>query len=69
MGTKPSDVAVMAADKALNESIFQNLRSGRSCLARCVKTILNHLSLRSCTVNLFPTTAHNYDVGNACLGF
>ncbi len=70
VGTKPSDVAMMAAQKALDESGVSKAQVGALVSCSVCKDYIEPSVAAIVHGKLgLPTTAHNYDVGNACLGF
>ena len=70
MGTKPSDVAVMAAERALSQSRISKSQVGALVSCSVCKDYIEPSVAAIVHGKLgLPTTAHNYDVGNACLGF
>lgn len=70
VGTKPSDVATMAAKKALLQSGISKDSVGALVSCSVCKDYIEPsvAAIVHGKLNL-PTTAHNYDIGNACLGF
>lgn len=70
VGTKPSDVATMAAKKALLQSGVSKDSVGALVSCSVCKDYIEPsvAAIVHGKLNL-PTTAHNYDIGNACLGF
>lgn len=70
VGTKPSDVATMAAKKALLQSGIAKDQVGALVSCSVCKDYIEPSVAAIVHGKLgLPTTAHNYDVGNACLGF
>ena len=70
VGTKPSDVATMAAKKALLQSGISKEQVGAIVSCSVCKDYIEPSVAAIVHGKLgLPTTAHNYDVGNACLGF
>ena len=70
VGYKPSDVAVLAAKKALNRSSVAKSQVGALVSCSVCKDYIEPSVAAGVHGKLgLPTTAHNYDVGNTCLGF
>jgi 3-oxoacyl-[acyl-carrier-protein] synthase-3 len=69
-GWKPSDVATLAAEKALANTPLkrEEIQALISCSV-CKDYIEPSVAAIVHGKLGLPTTAHNYDVGNACLGF
>ncbi len=69
-GYKPSDVAVMAAKKALSQSSISKSQVGALVSCSVSKDYIEPSVAAIVHGKLdLPSSAHNYDIGNACLGF
>lgn len=69
-GWKPSDVAALAAEKALSMTSLKREELGALVSCSVCKDYIEPSvgAIVHGKIGL-PTTAHNYDIGNACLGF